>query len=130
MAKKTVKKTKATSKRSTTCKTCGLLRGGPDNHKCACVWSKMTAAERNAEQKRWHAAREQRLVRMKRIDFNLDLSPSNAQELLTSLKPWLEEFHSGSMQLQFGVRDLKSIYVYLRPQQLKKLIARLAEIAR
>lgn len=125
--KKTKKKP---AKRSTTCKACGFLRGGPDNETCVCDWRKMTPAERKADRKRWRAISAQRRVEMKRIDLHLELSPSNAQELLTSLKPWLKEFHSGSMQMKLSARDAQSIYICLGPQQLKKLVARLAEMAR
>lgn len=130
IAKKTAKKTTKAVERPTTCKECSLLRGGPDNHKCACDWRKMTTAERKADRAEQKRLSDERQVEMKRVDLQLDLSPSNAQELLTSLKPWLKEFHSGFMQLKLSARDVQSIYICLVPQQLKKLVARLAEIAR
>jgi hypothetical protein len=126
----TATKTKKAAKRSTICKACGFLRGGPDNHKCNCDWSAMTAAERKAERKREHAESAQRRVELKRIDLRLDLSPSNAQELLSSLKPWLKEFRSGAMQMRLSARAAQSIYIIVGPQQFKKFVARLAEVAR
>jgi hypothetical protein len=68
-------------------------------------------------------------VKMKRVGLHLNLSPSHARELLASVEPALKEArHSGGFsaaQVRLDARDLKSIYIYLGPWQMKELVARL-----
>ena len=65
----------------------------------------------------------------RRVDFSLDLSLSGARAALASLKSALGDGKFDVAQLRLEARDLKAIYLYLRPAQAKKLVARLAVVS-
>jgi hypothetical protein len=91
------------------------------------VTAKKRAAKKVGRRRR-RAAADDGLVQLKRVDLRIALSPSNVQGLLATVEPAYEEARlSGgfSAQVRLDARDLKSIYIYLGPWQMKQLVARL-----
>lgn len=69
------------------------------------------------------------LVAIKGVELSLNLTPSAARELRSNLETMLGGAKGGIAQLHIEARELNEIYVYVGVGHMKKIIARLAEIA-
>jgi hypothetical protein len=91
---------------------------------------KITRATKKTGSRR-KVKRDDGLVRILRVELKLDLTPSGAQSLRSSLEGALKAASSSSWTAQTYVpaSELNGIYLYLGPRETKQIVARLAEIA-